>query len=97
MRVGYPLFLSVAGVMSRGASLTVMDSENGGDELTPADISAMTFNPFYAIELDPTLTARHEPIISEDQWIAENIELITELGPKPHLRNLLVILKRRIP
>ncbi len=46
----------------------------------------MTFNPFYAIELDPTLAARHEPIISEDRWIAENIEFITGLGPKPHLR-----------
>lgn len=43
----------------------------------------MTFDHFYAIELDPTLAARHEPIISEDRWIAENIELITELGPNP--------------
>ncbi len=73
-----------------------MDGENGGIELTPVDVSAMIVNPFYAIELDPTLAARHESIISEDQWIAANIELITELGPEPYLRNLLAILKRRI-
>jgi hypothetical protein len=69
--------------MGQEASLTVMDSENGGDELIPADISKMIDNPFYAIEFDPTLAARHKPIISEDQWIAANVELITELELEP--------------
>lgn len=71
----------------------VVDSDSGDDELTPVDISAMIANPFYAIEFDPVLATRHEPIISEDQWIAANIQLITELGPEPYLRNLLAVLK----
>ncbi|MGH9875651.1 MAG: hypothetical protein ACRD9S_24610 [Pyrinomonadaceae bacterium] len=68
-----------------------MDSD--GDESTPADISAMIVNPFYAIKFDPVLAARHEPIISEDQWIVANVQLIAELGPEPYLRNLFAILK----
>lgn len=53
----------------------------------------MIANPFYAIEFDPVLAARYDPIISEDQWVAANVHLITELGPEPYLRNLLAILK----
>lgn len=71
-----------------------MDSDTN-DEWTPADISEMIANPFYAIEFDPALTIRHDPIISEDQWVAANVQLITELGPEPYLRNLLTILKGR--
>jgi hypothetical protein len=36
----------------------------------------MIANPLYAIGLDPALAVRHVPIISEDQWITANIELI---------------------
>lgn len=86
----HPLFLSAAGERT---SLTVVHSDSGGDESTPADMLAMIANPFYAIEFDPVLTAQHEPIISEDQWIAANVQLIIELGPEPYLRNLLTILK----
>jgi hypothetical protein len=46
-----------------------MDGENGGDELISADVSAMIANPFYAIEFDPALAARHEAIISEDHYV----------------------------
>ena len=73
-----------------------MDNDNA-DEWAPADISAMIANPFYAIEFDPALVIRHDPIISEDQWVAANAQLITELGPKPYLRNLLAILKGHQP
>ena len=89
--LGHPLFPAVAG---ERASLTIMGSDNS-DERTPADISAMIVNPFYAIEFDSTLAVRHDPIISEDQWIAANVQLINELGSEPYLRNLLAILKGR--
>lgn len=74
-----------------------MDSNTNDNEWTPADISAMIANPFYAIEFDPTLAARHDPIISEDQWVTANAQLITELGSEPYLRNLLAILKGHHP
>ncbi|MGH3710976.1 MAG: hypothetical protein ACRDRQ_23365 [Pseudonocardiaceae bacterium] len=70
-----------------------MDSDSDGDESTPADMLAMIVNPFYAIEFDPVFAARHEPIVSEDQWVVANVQLIAELGPEPYLRNLLTILK----
>lgn len=87
----HPLFLSVAGERT---SLTVVHSDSNDDESTPADISAMIANPFYAIEFDPVLAAQHKPIISEDQWIEANVQLITEFGPEPYLRKLLATLKR---
>jgi len=52
-------------------------------------------NPFYAITIDDGLTLPHEPMISEDDWIEANVNLISELGPKAYLRNLLSILKGR--
>ena len=67
------------------------------DEWTPADITGMVANPFYAIEIDESLSMLHEPLISEDQWVEANVRLIEELGPEPYLRNLLSILKGNYP
>jgi hypothetical protein len=63
------------------------------DEWTPADITGMVANPFYAIEIDEALAIPHEPLISEDQWVEANVRLIEELGPESYLHNLLSILK----
>ena len=60
---------------------------------TPGDIRGMIANSFYAITIDGGLTLPHEPMISEDDWIRANVNLINELGPEPYLRNLLSILK----
>jgi hypothetical protein len=51
-------------------------------------MSVVLANPFYAIELDLHLLS-HESIVSEDQWIATNIEIITELGPESYFRYLI--------
>lgn len=64
---------------------------------TPGDVTGMIANPFYAITIDETLTFPHEPIISEDDWIKANVNLINELGPERYLRNLLSILKGNYP
>lgn len=72
------------------------DGDDEGD-WTPADVSAMISNPFYAIEFDSALSEPHEPMVSEDEWVAANIQLIRELGPEPYLRNLLAILKGDTP
>jgi hypothetical protein len=67
------------------------------EEPTPGDINVMLSNPFYAIEIDPILAEPHEPLVSEDQWIAANIKMIEDLGAEPYLRNLLSILKGNFP
>ncbi len=64
---------------------------------TPSDITGMIANPFYAINIDEGLALPHEPMISEDDWIKANVNLINELGPEVYLRNLLSILKGNYP
>jgi hypothetical protein len=57
----------------------------------------MIANPFYALNIDEGLTMPHEPLISEDDWIKANVNLIKELGSEGYLRNLLSILKGNYP
>ncbi len=64
---------------------------------TPGDIAGMIANPLYAITIDETLTLPHEPMVSEEDWIKANVNLINELGPEPYLRNLLSVLKGDYP
>ncbi|MEU3457540.1 hypothetical protein ABZ671_28640 [Micromonospora sp. NPDC006766] len=72
-----------------------MDGADG--ERTPGDVAATIGNPFYAVNIDPDLAVAHDPIISEEEWVAANARLIDELGPKPYLRNLLAVLKGTYP
>lgn len=71
-----------------------MESE---ENWTPGDVVGIMSNPFYAIEIDPVLASSHQPMISEDEWVAANVRLIEDLGPEPYLRNLLSILKGNYP
>ena len=64
---------------------------------TPADVSGLIGNPFYAINIDPVLAKPNELLISEEQWIATNVKQIQNLGPEAYLRNLLSILKGNHP
>ena len=64
---------------------------------TPADVSGLIGNPFYAINIDPVLANPHELPLSEEQWIAANVRQIQDLGPETYLRNLLSILKGNYP
>jgi hypothetical protein len=57
----------------------------------------MIANPFYAIEIDEGLAMPHGPMISEDEWVKANVQLINELGSEAYLRNLLSILKGNHP
>jgi len=67
------------------------------DGWTPGDVTGIAANPFYAINIDQGLALPHEPMISEDDWIKANVNLIRELGPEPYLRSLLSILKGNYP
>jgi hypothetical protein len=71
----------------------LMAVEHGDDGWQVADVTGIMANPFYAIEIDPSLAVPHEPLLSEEKWIAINKILIRDLGPESYLRNLLAILK----
>ncbi|MDX6742611.1 hypothetical protein [Actinocorallia sp. A-T 12471] len=66
-----------------------------GKQWVTSDIARLTFNPIYAIDIDPRLAWPHEPIVSEDEWIASDLHVIAEIGPEAFLRTLLHVLKRR--
>jgi hypothetical protein len=57
----------------------------------------MLGNPFYAINIDPTLAEPHEPLIDEETWIQANVRQVEDLGSEAYLRNLLSILKGNFP
>lgn len=67
------------------------------DDWTAGDVAAMIANPFYAINFDEELVMPHEPLLSEDDWVKANVNLIGELGPEAYLRNLLSVLKGNYP
>jgi len=54
---------------------------DGADgEWTPGDVAGRIGNPFYAVNIDPHLAVAHDPIVSEEEWVAANTILINELG-----------------
>lgn len=64
-----------------------------GSSWVPSDIARMLMNPFYAIDIDQNLALPHEPLVSEEEWIAVNLRMISDIGPESFLRTLLHILK----
>ncbi|MFI7030149.1 hypothetical protein ACIBK1_15730 [Microbispora rosea] len=64
-----------------------------GGSWTPEMMAGVMINPFNAVELDPTLTSRHDPLISEEEWVKLSLRLIEEFGAEFFLYALLRILK----
>ena len=64
--------------------------------MTEQEAKKVLVNPFYAIEIDPTLALDHEPVISEDLWVKANVQLIREWGPERYLRVLLDALRNPV-
>ena len=62
-------------------------------EWTPGDVNAMVINPFYAIQIAPSLAEPHEPMVSEDQWVAAKLKVPEEIGAEAYLRSMLSVLK----
>lgn len=50
-------------------------------------------NPYYAITMAPVLATEHEPMVSEEQWIKVNLELMEQMGNEAWLKQLLTTLK----
>ncbi|MEV1249973.1 hypothetical protein [Nonomuraea sp. NPDC049750] len=71
-------------------------AQSWGDDVgswTPEMVAGVTINPFNAVELDPALTARHDPLISEEEWVKANLGVIEQYGAEFFLYALLRILK----
>lgn len=54
-------------------------------------------NPYYAINIDPDLATKHEPLVDQEQWIQANRKLIDEIGAHEWLRRLLDVLRGDYP
>ena len=60
--------------------------------LSRDDVRRVMVNPFYAIQISPTLSVGHEPIISREEWIKANTSAIQEEGAVLWLETLLSVL-----
>jgi hypothetical protein len=67
------------------------------DQGSRKDTEHMLINPFYAINITPDLMGKHEPLVSEAQWVADNKKLIEEIGVQARLEKLLAVLQGDYP
>ncbi len=63
------------------------------DKLTIEQLQRILANPFYCINMHPSITIEHEPLISEEIWIKSAVKSIEEKGAEVFLKNLLENLK----
>jgi hypothetical protein len=66
---------------------------SGGRRWEAGDVAALIVNPFYAIQLHPSLARAHEHLLTEADWIAAGERAIEELGATLWLEHLLTALK----
>jgi hypothetical protein len=57
------------------------------------NLKDMFINPFYAINILPSLCLEHEPTVSKEKWIEVNAKLIDEISKEEWLKRLLTILE----
>lgn len=58
------------------------------------ELKQVLASPFYCLErIHPVFAETHEPLVSEEQWIAANVQSIKELGAEEWLKTLLAVLK----
>jgi len=57
----------------------------------------MFVNPYYAININPSLVEEHEPMVSKKEWIQANIKLMDEIGQEKWLKLLLSVLQDNRP
>jgi len=63
------------------------------EDFSREDITKIIMNPFNAINISEGLCGKHEPIVTEEQWIKCNAIAIQEQGAEKWLKELLNILK----
>lgn len=57
------------------------------------ELGEVFVNPFYAINISPSLVLKHEPMVSKDKWVKVNANLIDEMGKEEWLKRLLSALE----
>jgi hypothetical protein len=50
-------------------------------------------NPFYALNISPALSEKHEPMVSKETWVKSNVRLMDQMGKEEWLNRLLRILE----
>src|SRR5262249_24557431 len=79
-----------SGRMKSARELAVSEGWGGEDgKWTPELVAGVLINPVTAIQIDPSLAARHEPLVSEDEWVRAGMRMIEEFGAEFFLRALL--------
>lgn len=94
-------FLPLWRAISEGESGTLKSFQEllhggwGGEDgrWTADQVMGILVNPFSAIEIHPSLSVPHEPLIPEDQWVRVMANLIEEQGAEHAMRVLLHTLK----
>ncbi len=60
------------------------------------EVALMLANPFYCLRtVDPVFTMDHEPIVTEERFIAAGVELIKQEGAEAYIRLILENLKQQ--
>lgn len=62
--------------------------------MTQKELQQMFANPFYCLkEVDPIFIMKHEPLVSEKEWIKSGAKVIDEIGAEKFLKMVLENLK----
>jgi len=70
---------------------------SGGNLLTVKGLTKALINPFYAITIHEGLYGEHDPLVSKDEWVGANMNVLKEVGPEAYLRTLLNVLEGDYP
>ena len=56
-------------------------------------VQRMLTNPSYAVNVADVLCTPHPPLVSKEEWVAANAQLLQELGAEAWLHTLLDVLE----
>ena len=62
-------------------------------KLTVKGLKKILANPFYCINIHPSLFAKHRPLVDKKTWVKANVRGIKEEGAKEWLERLLSVLE----
>lgn len=61
--------------------------------LSPDELAKVFMNPFYAIDIAPSLIGEHEKAVTKDEWVQGNMKVIEEIGLDKWLHGILDVLE----
>lgn len=63
------------------------------NKLTVAHLHRILANPFYCIDIDPTLCVQHPKMITKEEFVRVAVNYVKENGVKKYVENLLANLE----